>query len=105
MDIMEPRTVRWVAPTTRTDGAPVTGTLSYIVEIVGSAGTDTYNSDVTQMRIDWFTEGYAPGDYQAYVRSVETTGAAGRVSDRSVGFPFTLEQIANPNPPTSVEVV
>lgn len=100
MDIERPATLRWNAPTTRTDGTGIAGTVSYIVNV----GEHTYTTDETSVRIDFLAEGYTPGDYVAEVRTQEDFEGRGRVS-APASIPFVLEAIAPPNPPTGLEFV
>lgn len=105
MDINQTRIITWTAPTHRTDGAPIVGTLSYLVEVVDSNnGVRQFPTTSTTMELNFSQEGYRPGDYTVYVRAVEEYGAQGRVSDRSNGFPLSLESVANPEAPTNLKV-
>ena len=100
MDIERPATLQWNAPTTRTDGTGIAGTVSYIVNV----GGHTYNTAETSIRIDFMAEGYEPGDYVAEVRTQEDFEGRGRVS-APASIPFVLEVIAVPNPPTGLAFV
>ena len=99
MNIEQPGMFRWNAPTTRTDGVAIQGTLSYLVTI----GNKQYTTTETQLTVDFEADGFVPGDYTLEVRSQEDFGGRGRVSVPAV-LPFTLELIANPNPPTNLRV-
>lgn len=100
MDIEQPGTIRWRAPTTRTDSTPISGVLSYIVVV----GDKRWTPSVPTITIDWQAEGFTPGSYTMNIYSQEEQGGRGRISAPAV-FPFSLELVAPPNPPTNVEEV
>lgn len=112
MDIERDAKLSWVAPTKRTDGVNITGELSYAVEFVNYVGTiinypkiGTPALTANALAINFKAEKFAPGNYTAYVRAIETIDSStGKMSARSNPFPFTLETIANPNAPTGLSV-
>ena len=99
MDIEQTYTIRWDAPTTRTDGAAIAGTVTYMVNI----GANRYDTAETELRLNFADAGYEPGSYVIEVRAQEDFGGTGRVSEPT-SIPFTLERIANPSPPTNLRV-
>ena len=111
MDITRDITLSWDAPTKRADATPIQGALSYVFEFVAADGTITNFPKVgtppivkTSHVVNFAAEGMKAGAYIAHCRAVEEFQGVGRMSARSVGFPFTLETIANPAPPVNLSV-
>lgn len=116
MDITQPVRFRFTPPTTRANGRPIVGALSYIFELTDTDGNvvhtivsvTTVPSDEVPGAVETsfaFDGAVDVGDYVGYFRSVEDTGSGGVIGARSTGVPFTLDDLAPPNPPTGVVLI
>lgn len=106
MDIGKTTTLSWDAPTKRTDGTPIQGVISYIVELVqGTTVVKTWPVSTTSKAFNFEQEGIAPGAYTLFARSQEDYNGSGKVSARSVGLPLSLEVVAPPMAPINLKVV
>ena len=101
MEITQTATATWDPTTTRTDGSPVTGTISYLINI------GSFTASTTEPTFTFVPEqiGLVEGDYVFEVRSQEEVGSTGRVS-APAQFPFTVEVTpADPSAPTNLLLV
>lgn len=88
----------WSAVTTRIDGSATTGTISYRLYL--SAGTPTAPPATPALTTTSLTAQpcltIAPGQYTAWISSVETIGTAITESSKSAAFPFVFGAPAVP---------
>lgn len=100
MEITQTATATWDPTTTRVDGSPATGAISYLITI------GSFNTSVVEPTFSFVPEqiGLPAGDHILEVRTQEEVGSTGRVSAPAT-IPFTVEVIADPSAPTNVQLV
>jgi hypothetical protein len=94
----------WTAPTTHTDGTPLTGALTYNLYIAGGTPTEP-PTIVTVPGVGALSANICtnlqPGQYTLWVTAVETLAGSSSESAKTPAYPFVF---ILPSIPTSVNV-